>query len=102
MDTFLVLGGGAGIAAIIVAFLVATSGRRLAWIAVVGAVLSLAWLVVATTIFDEGCDENAGDCYGDAIALFIAAANFAGWLAGTLVGAGLRRLVMREPAADSN
>ena len=95
MNTILVLGGGAGVVAVVVGFLFATSARRVASVGLLGAVVALAWLVVATSIFDEGCDEKAGDCYGDAIALLIAALNLAGWLAGTLVGAALRRLLAR-------
>lgn len=94
----LYLGGVAGAAGFVVALGTGRTRRRIAVLITLGAVLAFSWLLVvyfSAAPADES--PHCSDCYvylgrwwEPGFALFIIGANLAAWLAGVLLGAGLR------------
>jgi hypothetical protein len=96
LSSFIVLGGAALIVALVLAFAVGRTARRVGVVLATGLLLVALWGVLGIVLASE--DQACHDCgryFGkwiDPVFFLFLAFNALGWTAGSLIGAGLRRL----------
>jgi hypothetical protein len=101
----LILGGGAGVVAFVLAVLFATTGRRYGAVLLLGVVLAAAWFGYALLTADtdpnhpdcSDCDYIWGRWWWPPLVAIILGLNLAGWLLGATAG-WLTRRVARAAA----
>ena len=99
LEGYLFLGGGAGVAALAIALVFATTVRRLLALLAVGVVLAvgLYGFFELSGAFEPDDSSMCTDCgLGALIAIIAVVGNSIGWTVGTLVGGAVRLAARRS------
>jgi hypothetical protein len=104
VTAFLYLGGGAGVIALVVARLLASSGRRYGAVLLLGIALAAAWFVAA--LLTAGTDPNHKDCedcsyiwgrwWWPPLYALVLGFNLVGWTLGATAGRLIRIMRARS------
>ena len=103
MYEFVYLGGLAGLVALAVSFVLATTVARLGGLVALGGVLAVAFLLYAylsapteaSKANCSSCAEYLGRWWDPGLTAAVLGANLAAWITGVLVAAGTRRIAIR-------